>query len=150
VTVRRRVTQAVAAGIGALVLGLLLHFSVRPWIAAYFARLDRLAETDPVAAADTLLHLVAIVSALHGGAIAAFGLWISYAGWQTVQARRWPYPGMKIHRRWKVLEGRAAAHRGVMVFVLGLAAAALGPLLGWKTYAAMSGLVDLLRRKGGL
>jgi hypothetical protein len=144
-TRRRRVVVAVWTGIGVLAFGLLVHLVVRPWLDGYFAGLNELAKHDPPAAGRTVLRLVGTFAALSGSLLAMCGFYLAYVGWQTVRAKRWPYPGMKIYRRWRILDGRAAVRRGRLLLVVGLAVAILGPVLAWRVYFKSSTLLDRLR-----
>lgn len=150
VTRRRAVAVVILAGIGVLALGLGAQFVLRPWVDAYFAGLDELAKRDPVAASQKLLRLVSVVMAANGGVLAAAGLYLCLAGRQTGKAERWPYPGMKIRRRWKILDGRSARRRGRLLFALGLLLVVLGPTLAWKAYSVVSATLSPAKPNSGL
>jgi len=136
--------RVVAVG-AALIVGLplLIQLSyvtaVRPW----FGELDELTQHDPVAAGRKMLTVIAVFASLNACVFVVSGAHLSYAGWKTVRAGRWPYPGMWtwLWMSRTVLDGQAAMRRGYFLIAGGVFAGVVGPVLSWKLYSAIRTLI---------
>jgi len=144
-TKRRAIIGVILAFIGAILLGFLFQTVVRPWTDRYFAALDELAQHDPMAAKRKLLSVVALAALLKGSVTIASGLYVFHVGRQTVRAGCWPYPGLKIYRRWKIHDGESARRRGIFLMTLGLTLAIVGPAMSWEMYRRTSTALALSR-----